>query len=80
MKNELALKLVEAINKYAEQGKSAGFEGSEEIYEQDCEDLTSIAQMIESNESPKAIREAMWKLDTLVRDVIPDKVYYHFNK
>lgn len=44
--------------------------------QQDYEDLMSIAQMFENNEKPEAIGRAMWRLDTAVRDDIPDDVYY----
>ena len=47
---------------------------------QDYEDLMSIAQMIEDGESEQSIARAMWRLDTLVRDVIPDSVYNAYNE
>ena len=50
------------------------------VAQQDYEDLVSIAQMIENDEDAAAICKAMWKLDTAVRDVIPDKIYYTYNK
>lgn len=92
MKNELAIKLVAAADEYravernlrsrcARLGMSASsYEGAAEVVQSDYEDLISIAGMIENNESKKSIANAMWNLDTLVRDVIPDKVYYYFNK
>ena len=74
MKNPNAIKLVAAANKYR---KSLGHFAH---IQQDYEDLMSIAQMIENNENAAAICKAMWKLDTAVRDVIPDKVYYTYNE
>ena len=50
------------------------------LIKQDYEDLMSIAEMIEGDESKQSIAKAMWKLDTAVRDVIPDSVYYTYNK
>ena len=78
MKNKLALKLVAAADKY--RAVERNWEGSEKVVQEDYEDLISIANMIESNETDSQIQTAMWKLDTLVRDVIPDDVYYAFNK
>ena len=76
MKNELAKKLYEAAVNYKQ---SLGVLSISPVYQQDFEDLTSIASMIENNEDPKAIQKAMWNLDTAVRDVIPNKVYYTYN-
>ena len=78
MKNKLALKLVAAADKYRDHERY--LEDSEKVVQSDYEDLISIANMIESNETDSQIQTAMWKLDTLVRDVIPDDVYYAFNK
>jgi len=36
--------------------------------------------MIENGEDKKKIAMAMWKLDTAVRDVIPDSAYYAFTQ
>ena len=77
MKNELAIKLVAAADKY--RAVERNYEGAEKMVQSDYEDLISIAGMIENNESKKSIANAMWKLDTLVRDVIPDKVYNTYN-
>ena len=77
MKNELAIKLVAAADKY--RAVERKYEGAEKMVQSDYEDLISIAGMIENNESKKSIANAMWKLDTLVRDVIPDKVYNTYN-
>lgn len=76
MKNELAKKLYEAAVEYKQ---SLGELYLSPVYQQDFEDLTSIANMIENNESSEAIQKAMWNLDTAVRDVIPNKVYYTYN-
>ena len=78
MKNELAKKLVAAADKYRDHERY--LEDSEKVVQKDYEDLISIAGMIENNESKKSISNAMWKLDTLVRDVIPDKVYNAYNR
>jgi len=77
MKNKLALKLVAAADKYRDHERY--LEDSDKVVQKDYEDLISIANMIESNESKKSIANAMWKLDTLVRDVIPDNVYNAYN-
>ena len=50
------------------------------LIKQDYEDLMSIAQMIEGDESAQSIARAMWRLDTQVRDVIPNSVYNVYNK
>jgi hypothetical protein len=76
MKNELAKKLYEAAVNYKQ---SLGALNLSPVYQQDFENLTSIATMIENNEDAKAIQKAMWNLDTAVRDVIPNKVYYTYN-
>ena len=78
MKNELAKKLVMAADKY--RAVERNWEGADKVVQEDYEDLISIAGMIENNESKKSIANAMWKLDTLVRDVIPDKVYNAYNR
>lgn len=76
MNNPLAIKLYEAAVKYKQ---SLGQLYISPVYQKDFEDLTSIANMIENNEDAKAIQKAMWNLDTAVRDVIPNKVYYTYN-
>lgn len=38
-------------------------------------DLMEIVNMIEAGAEKKAIAKAMWALDTIVRDQIPNKVY-----
>ena len=78
MKNELAKKLVAAADKY--RAVERNYEGAEKMVQSDYEDLISIAGMIENNESKKSISRAMWNLDTVVRDVIPDKVYNAYNR
>lgn len=79
MKNKLALQVANAAEKYRATAERVSPE-TEKIAQQDYEDLMSIAGMIESNETDSQIQLAMWKLDTLVRDEIPDDVYYAFNK
>jgi predicted ATPase len=79
MKNPNAIKLVAAAAKYRDSIiKNSMYADSAKVAQQDYEDLVSIAQMIENNED--GIARAMWKLDTAVRDVIPDSVYNTFNK
>lgn len=78
MKNELAKNLVAAAEKY--RAVERNWAGAAEVVQSDYEDLISIASMIENNESKKSISNAMWNLDTVVRDVIPDKVYNAYNR
>ena len=81
MKNPNAIKLVEAAIKYRDTIiKNSMYVEAKAVALQDYEDLVSIAGMIENNENAAAICKAMWKLDTAVRDVIPDKVYYTYNE
>ena len=81
MKNPNAVKLVAAAAKYRDTiVKNSMYADSAKVAQQDYEDLVSIAQMIENNENVKAICKAMWKLDTAVRDVIPDSVYNTYNE
>ena len=79
MKNKKALALAAAAAKYRDSlthdSKSYGA-----LINQDYEDLMSIAQMIESDEPKERVARAMWRLDTLVRDVIPDSVYNTYSK
>mgnify|MGYP006279934879 FL=1 len=79
MKNPNAVKLVAAAAKYRDTiVKNSMYVEAKAVALQDYEDLVSIAQMIENNES--GIARAMWRLDTAVRDVIPDSVYDTYNK
>ena len=82
MKNELAKKLVAAAEKYLAWNDKAFSDDAKMISvgKRDYEDLISIAGMIENDEDSTRIARAMWKLDTAVRDVIPDKVYYAYNR
>ena len=81
MKNTNAIKLVAAATKYRTAiTENAMYPDAAKVAQQDYEDLVSIAQMIENDEDAAAICKAMWKLDTAVRDVIPDKIYYTYNK
>ena len=74
-----AVKLVAAAAKYRDAlVKNSMYVEAKAVALQDYEDLVSIAQMIENNES--GIARAMWRLDTAVRDVIPDSVYDTYNK
>ena len=79
MKNPHAVKLVAAAAKYRDTiVKNGTYPEAKAVAQQDYEDLVSIAQMIENNES--GIARAMWRLDTAVRDVIPDSVYNTYNE
>jgi len=78
MKNKKAIALRDAAIKYRR--SMLEFVESAPVARQDYEDLLSIALMIENNESKESIAQAMWKLDTLVRDVIPDSVYNTYNR
>jgi hypothetical protein len=78
MKNKKAIALVDAAIKYRR--SMLEFVESAPVAQQDYDDLVSIAQMIENNESKESIAKAMWNLDTLVRDVIPDSVYSTYNR
>ena len=80
MKNQFALKLKRAADKYEEAYRDGDIQGSAQMLKQDHEDLMSIAWLIEDGAKDEVIAKAMWKLDTLVRDVIPDEVYYRFCK
>lgn len=76
MINKHAYALARAAEKYLEECEGTI---SEKVARSDFEDLMSIAHMIENDEDFDSIQKAMWKLDTLVRDVIPDTVYYLYN-
>lgn len=77
MKNILAQKLEEAAIAYRDVERT--YEGGAEVAQSDYEDLMSIAGMIENNEPKASIAKAMWRLDTAVRDIIPDEVYNPYN-
>ena len=78
MNNPYAKVLAAAAYKYAVRYRDAGLDTS--IMTQDVEDLMSIAQLIEDGAAPGTVARAMWRLDTAVRDEIPDSVYHHFCK
>jgi len=81
MKNKKALELVAAAVKYRTAiTENNMYPDAAKVAQQDYEDLVSIAQMIENNESKESIAQAMWKLDTAVRDVISDSVYNIYNR
>ena len=82
MKNEHAIVLKKAADKYLAWHNKA-FEGDSDMIEfgkKDYDDLISIAGMIENGEDVRKIGKAMWNLDTAVRDVIPDDVFYAYNQ
>ena len=78
MKNKLALKVKAAAEKRLAWVKATWPTDKEMLKggQKDYEDLMSIAEMFESNVDPKIIGKAMWRLDTAVRDDIPDEAYY----
>lgn len=77
MKSKLANLLAERARKYKTKFADAGCDTS--IIAEDYDDLMSIAQMIEDSADKNAITRAMWRLDTAVRDEIPDEVFWAFN-
>jgi Ser/Thr protein kinase RdoA (MazF antagonist) len=82
MKNKHAISLKQAADKY-DAWHSNAFSDDEEMLKfgkQDYEDLLSIAGMIENGEDSKKIANAMRRLDTAVRDVIPDSAYYAYTE
>jgi hypothetical protein len=82
MKNEHAIALKQAADKY-DAWHSKAFAGDKEMLKggkEDYEDLLSIVGMIENGEDVKKIAKAMWRLDTAVRDVIPDSAYYAYTE
>jgi hypothetical protein len=77
MHKEHSLLLKQAADKYLAWNKKH-FSNEKDMMDcvyNDYEDLISIATSIGRNEDKKLIAEAIWKLDTAVRDVIPNKVY-----
>jgi hypothetical protein len=80
MKNELALSLKAAADKYLAWHDKAFSDDPKMVAvgQKDHQDLMSIAGMIENDEGKRSIARAMWRLDTAVRDVIPDKAYYTY--
>ena len=77
MNQEHSVLLKQAADKYLAWNKKH-FSGEEDMMNcarSDYEDLISIATSIANGTDKKSIAQAMWKLDTAVRDVIPDKVY-----
>lgn len=82
MKNKHAILLNDATIKYyawfsnAFRGDSTTIKGCNK----DLRDLKKITSMIESNEDKNKIARAMWSLDTAVREVIPDEVYYAYTE
>jgi len=77
MKNSHAVTLKKAADKYLAWNTEAFSDDAKmlKVGKNDYDDLISIAGMIENDEDKKKIGKAMWKLDTAVRDVIPDSVY-----
>ena len=82
MKNKLALDLKDAADRYLAWNTKAFSDDAKMISvgERDHDVLISIAGMIENGEDSTRIARAMWKLDTAVRDIIPNDVYYAYNQ
>lgn len=82
MKNKLATALKDAADRYLNWNTKA-FKGDAKMIsvgQRDHDALMSIAGMIENNEDSTTIARAMSRLDTAVRDVIPDNVFYAYNQ
>ena len=77
MKSKLAKLLADSASKYKTKFADAGCDAN--VIHDDYDDLMSIAQMIEDSADKNAITRAMWRLDTAVRDEIPDEVFWAFN-
>lgn len=78
MKNQIAITLKEAADKNLAGYSAASKKDSKliPIIKKDHKDLIKIADMIEKDEDAEKIARAIRRLDTSVRDVIPDNVYY----
>jgi hypothetical protein len=74
MQDEDAITLVNCADRYYQSFRNDE-NLNQSIVNKDREDLLSIARMIEDNDNPKAIANAMTKLDTFVRDYIPEEIY-----
>jgi len=77
MQDEDAITLVNCADRYYQSFRNDE-NLNQSIVNRDREDLLSIARMIEDNDNPKAIANAMTKLDTFVRDYIPEEIYYAY--
>ena len=77
MKNEHAIALKKSADKYYAWNNKTFSDDKEmlKVGEQDYEDLISIAGMIDNGENSEKIAYAMRRLDTAVRDIIPDSTY-----
>lgn len=75
MKHPYAVMVKTAAQRYRAQHS----ESNSVIVKSDYDDLMKIARMIESNKSARDVARAMWSLDTIVRDAIPDDVYNAYN-
>jgi hypothetical protein len=80
MKNKHAIALNEAAKKYSDWFKRSFSDDKDMLAggKKDYQDLISIVQMIEAGEAEATIARSMSRLDTAVREVIPDAVYYHY--
>lgn len=48
------------------------------MFNSDFDNLLKIAELIEKNAPKQEIRLAIWNLDTIVREHIPENIYRHF--
>lgn len=82
MKNPLAVSLKDAADKYLAWNNKTFADDAKmvSVGQRDHDDLMSIAVMIQNNEDSLRIARAMSRLDTAVRDVIPNDVYYAYNQ
>jgi len=82
MKNKLALALKDAADRYLAWNTKTFSDDAKmvSVGEVDHDALMSIAGMIENGEDSTRIARAMGRLDTAVRDVIPDDVFYAYNQ
>lgn len=80
MKNKLAFDLKAAADRYLAWNTKTFADDARMIAvgERDHADLVSIAGMIENGEDSSSIARAMSRLDTAVRDVIPDDTFYAY--
>jgi ferredoxin-fold anticodon binding domain-containing protein len=89
MTNEHAIMVVESADKYLKVYKTNSAadlnpdgnlltEQYLETLDNDYADLINIANLIEEDADMKVIARAISSLDTIVRDCIPDAVYYSY--
>ena len=82
MKNKHAILLNDAAVKTLEWHKRSWPNDKQMLKcgKSDHDALIKVAKMVESNEDKNKIARAMWSLDTAVRELIPDEVYYAYTE